>query len=352
MVTANGRRMKGEFRVKTLLNTPLRRWSRTIVVAGAAMSLGSVMLGTPAAGAATVDTAGVQVAAAVPGPDTPVARTSKGKTIVGQAPLAKATATSSSASKGTGKIADARGVSFNRKFPKNVKMLGGDVTTKDVIGPDGRTQITATTTYPNTVVGKLTFTAPNGSTYGCTAFLYDNDTVGTAGHCVYFRSGGTVGWSSNFVFWPGRNGSSTPYGSCGWSSAFSVNGWIDSGNREYDYGAIKLNCTIGNTTGWHGLRWQSASYNGTTANITGYPGDKPANTMWQMSGPIASSADRQLFYSIDTYQGQSGSAVRIPGCGANCAIAVHAYGLYGGSPDNRGTRITEPAFNNFNNWKV
>ncbi|MEU6037660.1 serine protease [Actinomadura sp. NPDC047616] len=336
------------------MNNPLggavRRWRRTVVVAAAAASLGTVTFGLPAAGAAATATPDRKVAAA--SADTPVARSSSGRTSVGQAPVAKATANSSSGFRGTGDLADADGVSFSRKFPKNVKMLGGDFTTQSVIGTDERTQVTATTTYPYTVAGKLTFTAPNGLTYGCTAWLYDADTVATAGHCVYFHEGSTHGWSSNFVFWPGRNGSSTPYGSCGWATAYSVNGWINDQNPEYDYGAIKLNCSIGNTTGWHGLRWQAASYDGTQANITGYPGDKPANTMWQMSGPIASSATRQLFYSIDTAGGQSGSAVTIPGCGANCGIAVHAYGVYGGSAYNRGTRITEPAFNNYVSWSA
>ncbi|MQY02543.1 trypsin-like serine peptidase [Actinomadura macrotermitis] len=326
----------------TLFDNAARRWGRTVLTAAATLSLGAAVLAAPTAGAA-----------AAPAPNTPVARSASGKTTVGAA-AARTAKTSLAGAKGSGRIADAKGVSFTRKFPKNVKMLGGDLKAKDVIGADGRTQITDTASYPNRVAGKLTFTAPNGGTYGCTAFLYDDNTVATAGHCVYFHdnAANVHGWSSNFVFWPGRNGTSTPYGSCGWTNVYSVSGWTSSQNPEYDYGAIKLNCTVGNTVGWFGLQWQTASYDGTQVNITGYPGDKPSNTMWQMSGPIASSATRQLFYSIDTYHGQSGSAVRIPGCGAYCAIAVHTYGLYGGSSYNRGTRITEAAFNNYNTWKA
>ena len=33
-----------------------------------------------------------------------------------------------------------------------------------------------------------------------------------------------------------------------------------------------------------------------------------------------------------------------------CAIAIHTNGVYGGSPYNRGTRITEAAFNNLVAW--
>lgn len=337
----------------TLLEGASRRWRKIGVVAGAAVAL-STAFGAPAADAATAP-ASVPAVQAAKAPNTPLARTSTGKTVVGGA-VTSTGARSVTAAKGSGRVADATGVSRTRTFPKNVKWLddGRSTAPETVIGPDGRTQVTNTTTYPHRVNGKLTFTAPNGGTYGCTAWLYDNDTVATAGHCVYFHDNAANihGWSSNFVFWPGRNGASAPYGSCGWSNAYTVSGWATDQNPEYDYGAIKLNCTVGNSTGWFGLRWQSASYDGTVVNITGYPGDKPANTMWQMDGPIASSGVRQLFYSIDTFGGQSGSAVRIPGCGAYCGIAIHAYGLYGGSPYNRGTRITEAAFNNLVNWSA
>lgn len=321
----------------------LRRCTTAVAALGVATALTTAAFNTSA-----------QAAPAARGADVPVSVSASGKVTVGTA-AAKTAATTESGGRGSGRLADASGYSLKRKFPRNVRMLDGgkptDVTPETVIGADGRTQITATTTYPNRVVGKLTFTAPNGGTYGCTAFLYGNNTVGTSGHCVYSHSAG-VGWNSNFVFWPGKNGASNPYGSCGWSNANSVSGWTSSANPEYDYGSIRLNCTIGNTTGWIGMAWQTASYTGVNVNITGYPGDKAYGTMWQMSGPVTSSAVRQLFYSIDTFGGQSGSAVRISGCGTYCAIAVHSYGLYGGSPYNRGTRITEAAFNNFMTWKA
>lgn len=224
----------------------------------------------------------------------------------------------------------------------------------DVIGSDNRTRVTATTTYPNRAIGLLRFNDPAGNPRRCTAWLYDESTVATAGHCVYTHdnTNNIHGWNSGFLFYPGRNADQSPYGSCGWTTAYSVNGWTADNNAEYDYGALVLNCSVGTTVGWFGLHWQSASYDGTSVTVRGYPGDKtPTYSMWTHSGPITSSATRQLFYQIDTAGGQSGSPVYMPGCGTYCGIADHAYGRYGGSNANRGTRITEAAFNNYLNWR-
>jgi glutamyl endopeptidase len=63
-------------------------------------------------------------------------------------------------------------------------------------------------------------------------------------------TGGT--WYSGLAVWPGRDGSSAPYGSCTVRTLYSVTGWTSSRGEQYDYGALKLNCTVGNTIGWFG----------------------------------------------------------------------------------------------------
>jgi glutamyl endopeptidase len=55
---------------------------------------------------------------------------------------------------------------------------------------------------------------------------------------------------SSFRIYPGRDGALSPYGVCTARTLFSVIGWTVSANEEYDYGAVKLNCTVGNTVGW------------------------------------------------------------------------------------------------------
>lgn len=220
---------------------------------------------------------------------------------------------------------------------------------KDIIGSDNRVQVTATTTYPNSAIVLITT-----NTGRCTGFLIGIDTVVTAGHCVH--SGGTKGaWKTNVTVYPGRNGDETFYGSCSAARLFSVKGWTQSRLATHDYGAIKLNCTIGQRTGWLGYFWTSSSLNNIYATLRGYPGDKPL-TMWTMDGFIRVSQERRLYYLTDTADGQSGSPVYYnrPNCGW-CAMAIHAKGLgttYPGSRYNSGTRITEAVFNNLKAWKA
>jgi glutamyl endopeptidase len=242
--------------------------------------------------------------------------------------------------RGTG--ATVRGGTANDAPVAPAAAPGQEVGIESVIGADSRYQITGTTAYPYSAIVHIT-----SSIGGCTGWLIGPDTVATAGHCVY----GTSGWATNVVVYPGRNGSSTPYGSCGYTRLNTVNGWTTSRSPEYDYGAIKLNCTIGNSTGWFGFRWQSASLTGQPSYISGYPGDKPYGTQWRSDDLVRITETRRLFYGNDTYGGHSGSPVWNGEASCSpCGIAIHAYGV-GSNGYNGGTRITEAVFNNLLSWK-
>ncbi|HVF59153.1 MAG TPA: serine protease [Thermoanaerobaculia bacterium] len=214
-----------------------------------------------------------------------------------------------------------------------------------IIGADGRVRVRATTRFPARAIVLVTFSGGR-----CTGWMISKDTVATAGHCVH--SGGS--WHTDVRVFPGRSGSSSPYGSCRARRLHSVEGWIAAEDERYDYGAIKLNCTIGNTTGWLGLRRQPATLSGMTATVAGYPDDKPL-TQWKSTGAVTVVQPRQLFYRNDTALGQSGGPVYAndSDCGL-CAVAVHTNGLHGQSPHslaNHGTRITQEVFANFVRWK-
>lgn len=102
--------------------------------------------------------------------------------------------------------------------------------------------------------------------------------------------------------------------------------------------------------GWLGF-WNlgDADLLATTGNIAGYPGDKPAGTMWFDARRIASVSARKVHYDIDTVGGQSGSGVYRLLNNERHVIAVHAYG---GATTNSGTRINGEVVNNLLAWNV
>ena len=225
-----------------------------------------------------------------------------------------------------------------------------------VIGTDDRVRVTPTTAYPARAVALVTL-KQGGFSLTCTAWMIGPDTAATAGHCVH--SGGTTGqFSTSVRVFPGRNAGSGPYGSCAARRLYTTVGWASLRDERYDYGAIKLACTIGTVTGWFGFFAQTATLTGVEQRINGYPDDKRL-TQWRNDDRIRLSLTDQLFYEADTLGGMSGSPVYQPArvgrfCTGVCAIAIHGYGVHGAPPhgtSNHGTRITPAVFDNLRAWR-
>jgi glutamyl endopeptidase len=223
---------------------------------------------------------------------------------------------------------------------------------ESVIGTDDRIQITNTSVYPWRVHASLRITAADSSIWIGTGWFIGPHTLVTAGHVVFIYAPGTTrhGWVRSIQVMPGRNGSTLPFGSVTSTDFRSVSGWTSSGNQNYDYGAIRISTELGNTVGWFGFGvYADSDLLASTANISGYPGDKPTGTQWYHARQVASVNSRKVYYAIDTAGGQSGSAVyRIIG-GGHYGIAIHAYG---GATANSGTRIIQPVYDNLVAWKA
>lgn len=219
--------------------------------------------------------------------------------------------------------------------------------------PDDRVQITNTGVYPWRVHASLLITARDSSRWIGTGWFIGPHTLATAGHVVYIKNSGVPGrdgWVQSIQVMPGRNGTTLPYGTVTSTAFRSVTGWTSSGDPNYDYGAIILPNNLGSQTGWFGFgAYSDATLVASTVNISGYPGDKPTGTQWYHFNKVASVGPRKVYYDIDTYGGQSGSAVYRIVDGARYGTAVHAYG---GANTNSGTRITKPVFDNFVAWKA
>jgi V8-like Glu-specific endopeptidase len=220
---------------------------------------------------------------------------------------------------------------------------------RSVIGTDNRVLINSTTSYPWRTMTKLYMTFPNGAKGGCSGALIAAKYVLTAGHCVH--SVGNGGWATKVEVIPGLSGTYKPFGSAFATYLRSYTGWTQSQNSNYDFALITLDRSIGNSTGWLGYGY-FPSINGVTGNLAGYPGDKGGVNLYYHAGPIASSTAQRLSYQIDTYNGQSGSAVYrfyTPSGGTN---GRYVFGVHtnGGTTFNSGTRIDSAKYTNLQSW--
>ena len=226
------------------------------------------------------------------------------------------------------------------------------VVLETVHGVDNRKQITNTTAYPHRVNASLLITARDGSQWIGTAWFISPRTLATAGHCVFIKNSqvpGRDGWVKSIQVMPGRNEKTLPYGTVTSSEFWSVQGWADSGDENYDYGAIILPTPLGDKVGTLGFgNFPDAALTGVEAIVSGYPGDKPSGQMFYDTKAIASVTPSKVHYDIDTAGGQSGAAVYTVKNGKRYAVAVHAYG---GPTTNSGTRISSPVFANLMSWR-
>lgn len=226
---------------------------------------------------------------------------------------------------------------------------------ESVIGDDERIQINNTDRYPWRVHASLLVTARDGSRYLGTAFFIGPRILATAGHNLFFHGSNPDrrGWARSIQVMPGRNGANLPYGSATSSRFFSVRGWTESQDPDYDYGAIILDAdeALGNQTGWIGYAtYGDSTLRSVTGNLSGYPADKGGDEQWYMARRINSVSSHRVFYDIDTHGGQSGSAVYRIRDGSRYAFGIHAYGV-GARPLNSATRITKSVFDNLSSWK-
>jgi glutamyl endopeptidase len=214
-----------------------------------------------------------------------------------------------------------------------------------VHGPDDRTLIAPTTSYPWRAMTKLYPTFSNGAAYVCSGVLISPQYVLTAGHCVHSQSDG--GWATSIEVVPGLDGTYQPYGSYFATYFRSYTGWTVNADSNYDMALITLNSPIGNTVGWLGYAYYPSPL-GITGNLAGYPGDLDNGLrLYYHFGAIASATSLTTSYDIDSAGGQSGSGVYSVVNGDRYVFTVHAYG---GAQYNSGTWLTSARVSDLNAW--
>jgi len=221
-----------------------------------------------------------------------------------------------------------------------------------VIGTDERIRISDTEKYPWRISASLLITAADNSQWIGTGSFISARTLVTAGHCVYIKNSGVPGrdgWVKKIQVMPGRNENNLPYGGMTATEFFSVKGWGDAGEENYDYGAIILPASFPQNLGHFKFGvYDDAILLGNIANVEGYPGDKPSGTLWYDKREISNVNPAKVFYAADTAGGQSGCPVYIIEDGERRGIAIHTYG---GRTANSGTRISTQVFDNLVAWK-
>lgn len=230
-----------------------------------------------------------------------------------------------------------------------------------IIGDDDREAVENTTDVPWRAIVSFNAFFTNGI-QGCTGFFIDPHTIATAAHCLYDTRAGRA---TSVRIYPARNGNDIPYGSydVDEDSIFISQGWLNGQRRtEYDYGAIVLpNDDIGNQVGWFNLAvLNNQELADTYLHTAGYPWgtyffDWETNCMFghcklmRDEEPMYDFNDSEIRYTLDTTDGQSGSAIWY-----ESGSSVNVVGIVSNTcmPNvyNCAPRITESVVSDFQRW--
>lgn len=225
--------------------------------------------------------------------------------------------------------------------------------------PDTRQSVLETTVFPYSAVVQILALTPSGEASLCSGAMIAPDIVLTAAHCIH--SGTSAGHRmQSFMVMPGRTFGSAPFGRCKAIETVVLEEWVthetDALIKHYDMGALKLDCAVGNDTGWFGLEILAEEdlHADKATTILAYAGDKkPAGVQWQSDDHLRALQDLNGFYQNDTFGGSSGAPVFT--LGQNNIFCIHTNGRHNGgiwNDNNACNRITPERIALIEKWKT
>lgn len=236
----------------------------------------------------------------------------------------------------------------------------GAINVETVIGADDRIRVDDTDKYPWRMIACLELwpKPPIPGPYIGTGWFVGPKTLITAGHCVYDPAS-FGGWIEQIRVIPGRRGAAEPFTSVRTSKVSAIKEWVEQGKPEFDIACVHIDKDLGSQVGWFEVASLSDDDLKTRmVNISGYPVDRDqGNFQYFHANRVLGVDPRRIYYDVDTYGGQSGSAVYVMNAPGDVpkAIAIHAYGT-GGTPANMnltansGTRLIPELVDQIKRW--
>jgi V8-like Glu-specific endopeptidase len=210
---------------------------------------------------------------------------------------------------------------------------------KAVPGHDGRERILNTTDWPYSIHAHLDMLF-NEDTFCGSGVIVGPHHLLTCGHNVYDFDRKI--FSKEILVYPALNGKVAPFNKVKATRAYIFKCWQNQGCQQFDMALLLLDQPIGDYVGWGGLlNTADTDLAQEKVHITGYPGDKGCKQMWSMGHKIKTVKPEVFDYEIDTYAGQSGSAVWINKWGTPMILGVHTLGS---NAINSGVRLSTKKF--------
>lgn len=229
--------------------------------------------------------------------------------------------------------------------------------------PDTRHRVDPTTVFPYRTIGLVEMGFPNGEVYGGTGTMIDEYRVLTCGHNLYSAGdGGMARWVS---FSCAHNGGAEPFGriharhiavpeefrDAALPNPNAHGGVVQDYTRfAWDYGLIVLSRPLEEPGSLAMYPAPDAMLEDKEVGIYGYPDDKdPPDTMWGAQKALSGVDEPFLFYTLPTYDGQSGSAVlasyaNLPAPEVPRIVGIHVAGSLA-IESNFAVRLTDDVIN-------